>query len=65
MLSQSDGRVEQGGGGTDRHTDTQTHRHTDTQRDAAAVYNRHLTFRLYGLLDVVLREHFRGSLEAP
>ena len=57
MLSQSDGRVEQGGGGTDRHT--------DTQRDAAAVYNRHLTFRLYGLLDVVLREHFRGSLEAP
>ena len=58
MLSRSDGRVERGGG---------TDRHTDAQRGAAALYSRHLCFRLYALLDVMLREHFvispKGFLE--
>ena len=52
------------GGGVQ--TDIQTDRYTDTQRGAAALYSRRLCFRLYNaLLDVMLREHFRGKLEAP
>ena len=48
-----------GGGGTDRHTDTQTHKGTLQLYIADISVSR---LYIYALLDVMLREHFRGTM---